>query len=170
MLDSVQLEERSDENSDAGDTILDSVPTDQKESENVKSVEDDWQVLDSSDQIQDEMIARAASLLGSILFSSQETNTGHVKDSEETFASFLSTESSVPSSVPSIGTKNSEISTAVLSRWDIELKQLHELGFLDDIRNVEVLEKLEAANIGVDSSEPVTVQQAVAELLAEKKD
>merc|ERR1712137_1281039 len=106
-----------------------------------------------------------------ILFTSEITqdssnNEQDQQEQKQPFESFLSTESSVPSSVPSM---ESEIPVAVLSRWDVELKQLHEFGFLDDVKNVQVLEKLEAANIGSDCPEHVTVSQAIGELLDETK-
>merc|ERR1712137_1455016 len=106
-----------------------------------------------------------------ILFTSEITqdssnDSKNDQDQQQPFESFLSTESSVPSSVPSM---ESEIPVTVLSRWDVELKQLHEFGFLDDVKNVQVLEKLEAANIGSDCPEHVTVSQAIGELLDETK-
>lgn len=57
------------------------------------------------------------------------------------------------------------ISPVVLAKWDTELRQLHELGFLEDHRNVDTLEHLEASHIGVDSTEKVTVNAAVEHLL-----
>merc|ERR1712032_1239293 len=45
------------------------------------------------------------------------------------------------------------LSPVLLAKWDTELHQLHELGFLDDRKNVNVLEALEASHVGVDSSE-----------------
>jgi hypothetical protein len=170
VLDSVPPakhdEKHVDAASDAGHTILDSVPTTEQVQESIaKEDDDDWCVLGESHQIQDEMIARAAQLLGSALFSSDYI--GSIPNNDNTNdESFLTTESSVPTSVPSIQT---EISSTVLSRWDTELRELHQLGFLDDRRNVDTLERLEAANIGVDSTEPVTLQQVVNELLSSEK-
>ena len=158
----------ADNHSIAGETILESVP-DTKPKEEVD--DDSWHVLENSQTIQDEMVARAASLLGSILFTSEmsqesskdtKNNDNEEQQQAQPFESFLSTESSVPSSVPSM---ESDIPVTVLSRWDVELKKLHEFGFLDDVRNVQVLEKLEAANIGSDCPEHVTVSQAIGELL-----
>merc|ERR1712013_157190 len=57
------------------------------------------------------------------------------------------------------------LSPTVLAKWDTELFQLHELGFLDDRMNVDVLERLEASHVAVDSSEKVTVQKAIEQLL-----
>jgi hypothetical protein len=71
-------------------------------------------------------------------------------------------------SVPSLKSK-SEISSVLLTRWDSELRQLHEFGFLDDHANVEALGYLEAANIGVDSDDPITINAVVDHLLKQRK-
>jgi hypothetical protein len=67
------------------------------------------------------------------------------------------------------GAKSQSISSAlspvVLAKWDTELHQLHEMGFLDDRSNVDSLEHLEAAHMGVDSTEKVSVNAAVEHLL-----
>lgn len=163
--------------SEAGRTILDAVPTYQEDDAlhsnktSASSAEDEWQVLEDSQQIQDEMIARAAQLLGSVLFSSSlnseelaaavaNENDSNQNHHDET--SCLTSGGSVVSSVPH---SQSNISLQVVARWDKELIQLHELGFLDDHKNVDTLERLEAANIGIDSKDPVTVEQVVNELL-----
>mmetsp|Transcript_33181 Transcript_33181/g.56378 ORF Transcript_33181/g.56378 Transcript_33181/m.56378 type:complete len:1100 (+) Transcript_33181:411-3710(+) len=64
--------------------------------------------------------------------------------------------------------KVAPFSPFVLAKWDTELVQLHELGFLDDVKNIDVLERLEAAHVGVDSTEKVTVQNAVEHLLGDQ--
>eukprot|EP00592_Proboscia_alata_P027307 CAMPEP_0194442810 /NCGR_PEP_ID=MMETSP0176-20130528/126346_1 /TAXON_ID=216777 /ORGANISM="Proboscia alata, Strain PI-D3" /LENGTH=384 /DNA_ID=CAMNT_0039268967 /DNA_START=434 /DNA_END=1585 /DNA_ORIENTATION=- len=53
----------------------------------------------------------------------------------------------------------SPLSPDVLSRWGVEILQLHDLGFLNDRKSVEALESLYAANIGVDSSDQVTIEK-----------
>lgn len=67
------------------------------------------------------------------------------------------------------GAKSQSISSAlspvVLAKWDTELHQLHEMGFLDDRSNIDSLEHLEAAQMGVDSTEKVSVNAAVEHLL-----
>jgi hypothetical protein len=116
------------------------------------------------------MIARAAQMIGSALFQSDLrsseggegatstlTNSGNFGDRSEAL--------SVPSSVPSL---SSEISSAVLDRWALQLSQLHELGFDDDIMNVDILERLNAANIGVDEEDEVSVTQVVNTLLKQE--
>ncbi len=57
------------------------------------------------------------------------------------------------------------LSPVVLAKWDTELRQLHEMGFLNDRSNVDSLEHLEAAHMGVDSTEKVSVNAAVEHLL-----
>jgi len=59
----------------------------------------------------------------------------------------------------------SALSPVVTAKWDTELRQLHEMGFLDDRSNVDSLEHLEAAHMGVDSTEMVTVNAAVEHLV-----
>jgi len=46
-------------------------------------------------------------------------------------------------------------------RWAMQLQQLKELGFYDEARYVDILERLTAANIGVGSDEEVTVAQVL---------
>jgi hypothetical protein len=62
----------------------------------------------------------------------------------------------------------SELSPILLAKWDTELHQLHELGFLDDRKNVDVLEALEASHVGVDSTEKVTINAALGRLLGDR--
>merc|ERR1712232_674424 len=49
-------------------------------------------------------------------------------------------------------------------RWASQLQKLKELGFDDEVQYVEILERLTAANIGVDSNDEVTVAQVVQQL------
>ena len=57
------------------------------------------------------------------------------------------------------------LSPIVLAKWDKELHGLHQMGFLDDVKNVDALEHLEAAALGCDSTDEITVAQAVEYLL-----
>merc|ERR1711976_286918 len=57
------------------------------------------------------------------------------------------------------------ISAVVLAKWDTELRQLHELGFLDDRINTNALEHLEASHLGCGSDEAVTVNAVVEHIL-----
>ena len=63
------------------------------------------------------------------------------------------------------GKQSPTLSPIVLAKWDKELHGLHQLGFLDDVKNVDALEHLEAAALGCDSTDEITVAQAVEYLL-----
>ena len=63
------------------------------------------------------------------------------------------------------GKQSPTLSPVVLAKWDKELLGLHQLGFLDDVKNVDTLEHLEAAALGCDSTDEITVAQAVEYLL-----
>jgi len=142
----------------AGETVLKSdEDTDEDISFEMPKVEDasdgeDWSVISdgmSDDKVQvkhDEDIARAAELIGSTLF-----NSGTVANAEN------KADKSVSSTEP--------LSPVVLAKWDTELIQLHGLGFLDDRKNIDVMEHLEASHMGVDSTEKITVQNVVEHLL-----
>jgi len=53
----------------------------------------------------------------------------------------------------------------LLARWDKELDELRQMGFIDDQKSLEALEILEAAEIGVNSEKGITVAMAVNWLL-----
>jgi len=110
---------------------------------------DEWDMIEEqNEQIDnDEVLARAAQLVGSALF--EEDNS-----KSESFYSLLSIESDIP--------------LAVATRWQNELVQLREIGFVDDKESVSVLEELQAANIGVDSNEPIQIEKVVDRLLLRK--
>jgi len=115
------------------------------ESHGGKSVDQlDWELLNDSHPV-DAEVALAAEVLGSKLFLNVDS----------------------PSSDDSTLIVNSEsvVSHASSSRWEKELTKLSELGFVDANANIEALETLEAANIGVESSDPVTVEQVVDYLI-----
>mmetsp|Transcript_4553 Transcript_4553/g.6307 ORF Transcript_4553/g.6307 Transcript_4553/m.6307 type:complete len:693 (-) Transcript_4553:104-2182(-) len=115
-----------------------------------------WDVVNEEDQlVQDEMLARAAQVIGSALFESATTG-------DQGSALTESVVSTVPTDVHSIG--SSEIPAASRDRWSVQLTQLRELGFFDESKNVEILERLNAANIGCDSDDEVTMTQVVNEL------
>lgn len=76
-------------------------------------------------------------------------------------------------SVPSLDEEGSLCTPSVqelnnpylLARWDKELDELRQMGFLDDQKSLEALEALEAADIGVDSDNEISVTMAVNWLL-----
>jgi len=116
-----------------------------------------WQVVDEDGQVSDEMVARAFQMLGSALFQSDMASTD-VHMTTDSVNSGLT-------SVPTITTSKSEVAPILLQRWAEELGQLHELGFVDDNANVNALGHLEAANMGVDSDEPIKINAVVEHLL-----
>ena len=136
----------------------------------------DWSVVKSvvsegsNGTTEEEQIARAASMLGSALFNSD------MKNSVENVSSKISAPGdarsvssfSVPSSVPTdVGTNNS-VSPSQLARWSTELEKLCALGFEEE-KCVEILERLSAANIGVDSEdEEISLELVVNKLLEER--
>jgi len=124
-----------------------------------------WQVVDNDGAVNDEMVAQAAQLLGSALFQSDMAHDESGVDVHMTTESV----SSGLTSVPTI-TSKSVISAVVLQRWEKELKQLHELGFLDDHANVDALGHFEAANIGVGETAPISIETVVAYLLNQKEE
>jgi hypothetical protein len=163
------VENTTDEDAAAGEKIIDGAfvsDQDAEVDEESATSEDDWQVVHEDEQIaNDEVIARAAQLIGSALFQSD------LRTSDERDASTLTNSEkfelgfdSAPSSVPSL-TSESQISTAVLDRWALQLSQLHDLGFHNDVKNVDILERIKAAKIGVDDDDEVSVTQVVNLLL-----
>lgn len=113
----------------------------------------EWQMLDNNgEDITQREFARAAEMLGSALYHSAQT--------ESNMSSLTS--------VPTIGSSHTNISPTVLAMWRNELDMLRELGFSDEQRNIEALEYLQAANIGSDCDEKVSVERAISILLKEK--
>jgi hypothetical protein len=177
---------------DAECIIADSAPTevgativDGEETEEVSS-QNSWQVVvDEDNQItQDEALARAAQVIGSALFNSdvsrpeevQEvivstlsngsaSGSSHGSAGSSPSADMVSSVTSVPSTIPSISTTG-HVTPAQRDRWALQLEQLHELGFYNDAVSVEILERLTAANIGVDdSTSEVNVERVVNEMM-----
>jgi len=131
--------------------VEDDIIVEGSDAASIKS-EDDWQCVEN---VNDDF-AKAAHLLGSAMFQSDIAS-----PSEELDDSFTSDMTSIP-------TLSSEISQVLLDRWENELFQLHELGFLNDHVNVNALEHLEAANIGCSSTDEITVNAAVEHILKNK--
>merc|ERR1712115_245050 len=105
---------------------------------------------------------------GSSLFnSSMESHNSREEEEVSALTRFsISTASSVPTNLAS-SIMSSDIRqehSSIYQRWETQLKQLKEFGF-DEKRCIDVLEKLEAANIGVGlPDEKITVEQVVNEL------
>mmetsp|Transcript_430 Transcript_430/g.630 ORF Transcript_430/g.630 Transcript_430/m.630 type:complete len:678 (-) Transcript_430:134-2167(-) len=161
QIETPQLQ--NDDNS--GEKIIDGEEDDDAEiRSSVSSAGSDWEVLDEDGKSTstDNMVAHAAQMLGSALFQSDMASENDGTGSGgESFLSGLT-------SIPSLKSK-SEISSVLLSRWDQELRQLREFGFMDDHANVDALGHLEAANMGVSSDDPVTINAAVDYLLKQRK-
>lgn len=146
-----------------GEKIVDGDEDDDDDTEDDEEASQySWQVV-----AEEEQIARAAQLLGSALFNSEIEQTNEsmsaLSNSQTTHASAatgLSALLTVPSTVQSLGLE-SLVPPVQLSRWAVQLEQLHELGFTNDAVSVDILESLSAANIGVDSEDEVSVQQVV---------
>jgi hypothetical protein len=138
-----------------------------------------WTVVVEDQQIDcDEAVARATQMIGSALFNSDLANSAGEQlstlshsvassSSSSTSSSSgtsVSSATSVPTTVPSLGS-TIQVPAAQLERWSMQLQQLHELGFYNDALCVDILERLTAANIGVDLQEEVTVTQVVNQLM-----
>ena len=166
--DGFNKESSKGEGGDEGALILDSVGGSDKTGE---SEDSDWHVVKKEEESvkADEEIARAAEMLGSALFNSD------IQNSEENMSTLSSSDSfslgtSVPSTVPSISvsTQTSHVAPPQRDMWAAELAQLRELGFHNEDLCVEVLERLNAANIGVGSEDEVSITQVVNAILEEK--
>jgi len=136
-----------------------------EEDQAAASEENGWQVVGTDgddDFLRGDMeIARATEMLGSALFNSSTKSPD--EDDSHGNVSHLSDSFSVPSTLPSL-----TVGEAQRSRWGVQLSKLQELGFDDEPRIVEILERLQAANIGVGSDEDVSVTQVVNALLENK--
>merc|ERR1712226_940036 len=152
--------------SKAGATILSGEEEADEKSEDDKS-EDGSQ--GSWDVVGDEALARAAQVIGSALFDSQVSGSQQASNEE---VSMLGSDHSLPTTLPSVGSvnevtpdaDNSSVNPVQLDRWVTQLR-LHELGFNDDVLNVETLERLQAANIGSGETDEVSVEKVVNELM-----
>jgi len=164
----------------ADNLILDSVKSTHASSDSVEKEENDWEVVlehdnECLDEVPntkaDEEIARAASMLGSALFNSDMKSSAEMistlSAAEESYSNSFSSATSVPSTVSSMSTGShvSHVALVQRIRWASHLEKLRELGFNNESMCVEILERLEAANIGVDSEDDVSVTQVVNAIL-----
>ena len=131
-------------------------------------VSSDQLATDDADQLAtDEALARAAQVIGSALFESELSRAGSQPNSSGS-VSMLGSEHSVPSTLPSVvSEKPGSVQPNQFDRWALQLKQLHELGFLNDEKNVEIMERIHAANIGSGEMEEVSVERVVNEIMKE---
>ena len=118
--------------------------------------EDDGVLLDAN-----EALGRAAQMIGSALFNSDMERSAQFAAPAESMSSV----SSVPTTVHLDRAQSISPAPDQLERWSLQLNQLHELGFLNDQANVETIERLAAANIGVNCTDEVSVQQVIDEMM-----
>jgi hypothetical protein len=166
----------------SGAMILDSTDGTKRDDEHSEAdTENEWHVVGPDDESlkHDEEIARAAEMLGSALFNSDMRSSEEVipnsdarssgeavsvlSHSEGSYQESFSV-ASVPSTVPSIA-HSWQVDSSHRDRWSTQLSQLRELGFYDESLCVEIIERLNAANIGCDADEEVSVTQVVNALL-----
>eukprot|EP00956_Cyclotella_meneghiniana_P011355 scaffold15942_cov78-Cyclotella_meneghiniana.AAC.18 len=145
----------------SGATIIESVDDKQAvadeevqvEDASVGSSDDGWSVIGKKKSDQDEF-SSATEMIGSFLY-----NSGIMSCAEKGETNDIPVE---------VCASKEPISPVVLAKWDSELKQLNELGFTDERKNIDALERLEASHIGCDSTDKVTVNAAVDVLLGGK--
>jgi hypothetical protein len=162
-LANVEESEQENEMEASGTLILNS-------EDQVKDAEDDWQVVEEAFE-QDNEMAQATQMLGSALFNSDmKSSNEHENISTLTTSDCFSSATSVPSTVSSIhlGTDASYVAPSQRARWLSQLEKLHELGFDDETLCVETLERLQAANIGCNEEDEISVTQVVNQLLGQK--
>ena len=133
-----------------GTNTINGVDAVEVEDDSVES--DSWSVID--DKKDKDEFAGAAEMIGSFLY-----NSGVMSCAEKGEPKEAPTEE---------GISVEPLSPVVLAKWDEELKQLNELGFTDERKNVDVLERLEASHVCCDSTDKVTVDAVVEALLEEK--
>jgi hypothetical protein len=165
-----EAEDEVADGSGSGEIILDSTELLQKADD--KDDDSEWSVVKSvgsNGTTESEQIAKAAEMLGSALFNS-DMKTSSENSGGENRSALSGSSFSVPSSVPTdIGTHQTNVAApAQLDRWAAHLLQLQELGFDNEPECIEVLERLEAANIGVDAEDDVSINHVVNELLEKK--
>ena len=152
--------------------ILGSVKTDKsKDDDDVESSgSESWCIVSDdaqSTQSHRDEIARAAEVLGSVLFNSELKGLEEsvsVMSCSDSVPSSVSAVSSVPSSIPSL-LNSIEATDEPLGPWTAHLSRLRQLGFNDDSKNLDILERL-AESSGADP-DAVSVSQVVDELIRE---
>jgi hypothetical protein len=174
-LNRTSVTRESEESDDEAEIVVETVSTTIVDGEDDDGSHNSWHVVCEGNQMEsDEALARATQVIGSALFNSdmgrsQEKPTSHNESisssSSSSFSSSVSTATSVPTVVPQLDANVRVPAPEQLAHWAIQLIQLHELGFYNDNVSVDILERLNAANIGVGSSDVVTVQQVIHEMM-----
>jgi len=164
-----EMADEVEELENEGATILNSVAAPNEAGEKSDHMTDDgWQVVSDNQTANtegDAALAFAAQMIGSALFNSDMSRSaeGEMVSTISGDVPSVSSASSVPTSVNSLASE-SLILASQRSRWASHLEQLHEIGFYNDDENVEVLERLTAANIGCGVFKEVTVTDLMDEL------
>lgn len=158
----------SEDGSQKSEVLVDSNESETKAGATIVSGEEEEEEVKSDDGSQnswnmvanDEALARAARVIGSALFESEISRNSLNATNED--VSMLDSDHSIPSTLPSVAT----VAQAQLDRWALQLRQLHELGFNNDAANVEIMERLQAANIGSgEDDEEISVEKVINELM-----
>ncbi|KAL3943317.1 MAG: hypothetical protein SGBAC_002600 [Bacillariaceae sp.] len=165
----LEVEPEADATAEEGNTISGGtlIMGSEEVTEDPKEEVDGWEVVDNNPNESTD-IANATQMLGSALFNSDIRSSG-VLDSAN--SGELSAASSVPSDLTSLsaGTEVSRVSDEKRNRWASQLYMMREMGFDDEEKCVETLERLQAANIGCGEENDVSVTQAVEAMLSELK-
>lgn len=162
------VKDDDDQNMDSkkGATIVEGTEPELYRSESNCSSKNSWHVVDNdADGVvldANAALGRAAQMIGSALFNSDMERSVQASTAP---AEMLSSVSSVPTTVHLDRADPTSPIPDQLERWSLQLTQLHELGFLNDQVNVETIERLTAANIGVNCMDEVSVQQIIDEMM-----
>jgi hypothetical protein len=144
------------------------------EGEDVADEDDDaisqgsWDVVADEQQFaSDEALARAAHVIGSALFQSDMVqsvqSTGNISTLSQSTDGASSDGPSVTPSSMSVPTNPGSVAHCQLDRWAVQLSELHGMGLDDDVKLVEILEKLSAANLGCDCDDEIETERVVDE-------
>jgi len=169
----IQLEDSSDfvfETSEAvsNNIVHNSSEVDEKVVPSDQSVisenSEDWDIVEGEElqMREDEQLARAAQMVGSALFHSDMSRSAEALDNKADMDSILSSPESI-GSLPTITSESNEV--FMMKKWGEEINQLRELGFVDDQVTVDVLEALQAINVGNAVNVKATVADAIDQLL-----
>lgn len=131
---------------------------------NGDSSRDEWEVVNEKS---DAMVAQATEMLGSALFKSFDNIAPSDVDEVDSPRYSLTIPANFnPISATTDDTKPVKgISPELLARWESFLCQLHSMGFVDDQANIDALERLKAADMGVNSNDEPRIEAVVTVLL-----
>jgi hypothetical protein len=91
-----------------------------------------------------------------------------VPESDELTSNSVSTTTSIRE-VPCIVNVASVVSTNKMDRWESQLNQLHDIGFMKDAVSVEIMERLLAENVGYGvEDQDITIGQVIHEIMKQQ--